>query len=113
MNQVFFIIVALLIFCLIGIGELWIHQKADFLFPRYMKLMMTSREQGESYVLTENEKKVLVKFGRRLVMLSLSVLLFCTLLMTITSHIPLNYGIVLLIVLFFILFYHYHLSFKD
>lgn len=95
------------------VGELWIHKKAGMLFPRYLQKQWLAQQEGTEYELNDNERQVLVKLGRQMVIVTLSILWFFLLLVTISKHITLNYGIVGLIILFFIIFYHYHASFKD
>lgn len=113
MNQLFFVILICALLISIIIGELWIHQKALFLFPRYFRLILSAMARDEEYTFTHNEKMVLTKFGRRLVMMSLYIIWCCLFIITLTGNITLNYGLIGLISIFFILFYQYHASFKD
>lgn len=113
MNQVFIIFIIISLLSVMIVGELWIHQRVPRLFPRYFIASKVARQQGEDYQFNENEYNILVKLGRRMVMLVLIALWVIVLLLTITKSIVINYGIVMLIALFFLFIYHYHASFND
>ena len=113
MNQLFFYFIGSIFAISIIIGELWLHQKALILFPRYYRLVIAARKEGENYIFNDNEKLVLAKFGRRLITIALSILWSGLFIITITGNITLNFGVIGLIIIFFLLFYNYHASFKD
>lgn len=113
MNQIFIIFIFISLACVMIVGELWIHRRCPRLFPRYYMAYKKAKQEGEEYEFNANEYQVLIKLGRRMVMLSLMTVWTMILLLTLTKNIVVNYGIVSLIVVFFLFIYHYHVSFND
>lgn len=110
-NTVFIGIILLMVGIAYVIGELWIHGKALFLFPRYYQNWCLS--QNDTYELAPYEKQILRKFGRMIVMISTIIVLIMAVIFLMTQRIHFIYAMALLIFAILVLLYHYHRSYRD
>lgn len=106
----FMYVVIVFLFLFYLLGELWIHQRALLLFPRYF---MKWKLYAGKYQFNQMEKNVLVKFGRNLAMWSLIFFFFITVLLTLYHFLPFKIGACFLVLFLAMFFFHYYASFKD
>lgn len=113
MNTLFILILLSFVIIAYIIGELWIHGKLLFLFPRYHQKLRQAEEKGETYQLNHSEKQVLRKFGRMIILVNTLVVLVLSLMLFVTRKCSSWISISLLIGFGCLLLYHYHRSYRD
>lgn len=112
-NMLFIAVLVAIIACAYVIGELWIHGKALFLFPRYYQKLVQAEQKQQSYELSAYEKQVLRKFGRMIVMVSTLLILVMSLMLLVERKCPLSLSLTLIVISTVVLLYQYHRSYRD
>lgn len=113
MNTIFILVLLLCVIVAYIIGELWIHGKALFLFPRYYQKRYQAEEKGVTYELNTSEKQVLRKFGRMIIMVNTLVVLVLALMLFVTRQCSPFLSLSLIGIFGCLLLYHYHRSYRD
>ena len=106
-NIFFLIFINCILLLLLILGECWYQQKLLFLFPRYLQIYMTMKQQQQTYQLNANERYVVQKLGRQLV-LSISLIYIMILTWMYMYHIlSWQYYGILCLILIVLLIYHF------